>query len=73
VLDDPAVLGAEDVDHRLTEVVRGHPEVVVQDDEVAFGDGALEVERRLGRLREEPPMRSGKTSAPSGAVGLCWV
>ena len=63
VLDDPPVLDAEDVHHRLPEVVREHFEVVVQDDEVVLGDGSLEVERRLRRLSEEAADEVGEDLA----------
>ncbi len=54
VLDDPAVVvEAEDVDSGVV-VVAGPTLVAVQHDQVAFGDGALELDVLAGVLRRHP-------------------
>jgi hypothetical protein len=67
VLDDPAVCDAEDVHHRLTEVVGGDFQVVMQYDEIVLGDGSLEMERGLRRLCEESADEVGKDLAAVGS------
>jgi len=73
VLDDPPVLDAEDVDDGLPQVTGEEREVVVQDDAVSSAIARWRRKDASDACANRPPMRSGKTAAPPGAVGLCWV
>jgi hypothetical protein len=70
VLDDLAVLQAEDVRYRRAAIFKWGLKQAVGHDQVALGDGALDVEAQLGELLNKALYELDESLEAIGSLGV---